>query len=439
MSPFQATKDWALNNTDNSNLLLYESTGSDDGVPIAFEYVDYDSGIGLPVTNSQCDIALETQDSDRVIFREGENVTGPFYPDTDPTNPDGTYKRSIYHQIKASFYNDYRDFTKLLGIEKLDFELSKTKRRLEDNIKMFDIPRVVFGDKIIPNTVEIPSNTLDNNFIITDDGNGNLYAGINLFSKQQEIGDFYNVFVSGSSFDCSTYFILDPPPTPIELSASVSCPVSNLAILTWLTSSNSPVEDGFIIERSDNAIPFVIIGIVGSGILTFNDYTLLSGHSYSYRVYAYTTFDVSGYSNTASVVGPSAPAFTIQPQDIWTNVGNNVSFNATTFALYPEVTYQWQIKSLPDFWESDVDLWDYMGIRFGPTYWNDSSSVNSVWTNLIDNTRITGSYTSSLISGTNTVYLTINNVALTDSASYRVIAANCVGEVTSSEAVLHFS
>lgn len=299
MSPFQATKDWALNNTDNENLILFESTGSDDSEPIALEYIDYDSGIGLPVTNSYCDVALETQDADRVVFREGQKVTGPFYPDTDPTNPDGTYKRSIYYQVKSSFYNDYRDFTKLLGVEKLDFELSKTKRRLEDNIKLFDIPRLVFGDKIVPNTVEIPSDTLDNDLTIVDDGNGNLFAGTNLFSKQQEIGDFYNVFVTGSNFNCAYYFITNPPPAPIHLTASLFNVSSS--VLTWQTSSSAIEEDGFIIERSDNIIPFVIHGIVGHGVLTINDYMLQVGHLYTYRVYAYTTFERSGYSNTASV------------------------------------------------------------------------------------------------------------------------------------------
>lgn len=209
LTPFQAAKDWALNNTENEDLLLFESTGSDDGEPIDLEYIDFGNGSNTPYTSSECEIALEQQDADKAHYREGKALTGPFFPETDPVNVDGTYQRSVYSQVRTSFYNTYRDPTKLFGMENVDFELGKTKRRLAAKLRMFDIPRNVFGDKIVPNTVIIYDTSLDNDYTIEDDGYGNLTARRNLFSKQQEIGEFVNDFDSTvSSSVCDSYLSL---------------------------------------------------------------------------------------------------------------------------------------------------------------------------------------------------------------------------------------
>ena len=140
LTPFQAVKNWALNNTENDSLLLFESTGSDDGEPIDLEYIDWGSGYSTPYTSSECEIALEQQDADQAHYREGKEVSGPFYPDTDPINVDGTYQRSVYSQVRTSFYNTYRNPTQLFGMENIDFESSRTKRRLAAKLRMFDIP-----------------------------------------------------------------------------------------------------------------------------------------------------------------------------------------------------------------------------------------------------------------------------------------------------------
>jgi hypothetical protein len=208
LTPFQATKNCALNNTENDSLLLFESTGSDDGEPIDLEYIDWGTGGSTPNTSSECEVALEQQDANQAGYREGKSVTGPFYPDTDPVNVDGTYQRSVYSQVRTSFYNTYRDPTKLFGMENVDFERGKTKRRLAAKLRMFDIPRHVFGDKIIPSTVVIRDTSLDNDYTIEDDGYGNLTARQNLFSKQQEIGDFTNEFLVGTEHTCDDYLML---------------------------------------------------------------------------------------------------------------------------------------------------------------------------------------------------------------------------------------
>jgi hypothetical protein len=105
------------------------------------------------------------------------------------------------------FYNSYFDPSKVWGSENIDFQLSKTKRNLSDKFRLFNIPREVFGDKIVPKSVVAFDDTLDNDYIITDDGNGNLFAGTNLFSFQQELGKFINEFnANESSHACDLYW-----------------------------------------------------------------------------------------------------------------------------------------------------------------------------------------------------------------------------------------
>ena len=215
LTPFDATKNWSINNIDNDNVLLTE-----DDYPIALEFIDYGDGSDYPITNSFCDIALEQQGTDLATIEDGLNVQGIFYPDSEPQNQDGTYKRSIYHQVQTMFYNTYLDPTKIWGSENIDFELSKTKRLLTDQFRLFDIPRIVFGDKMTPNSITMFDNTLDNYYTITDDGNGNLVAGTNLFSKQQEVGEYDNQFIANmSSSLCDDYFgiVVEPaiPSTPV--------------------------------------------------------------------------------------------------------------------------------------------------------------------------------------------------------------------------------
>lgn len=204
LTPFEATKNWELNNINNDNLLLFESTGSDDGLPIALEFIDYTHTSSFE--NSTCNIALEQQGGDFINLREGLNVVGTFYSDVEPMNNDGTFKRSIYHQVKTMFYNTYYDPTKTWGIENIDFELAKTKKTLSDRFRIIDVPRSIFGDKIVPKSVMMYDNTLDNQYIVTDDGNGNLLAGMNLFSHQQELGEYKNEFVTSQSSSYCDYY-----------------------------------------------------------------------------------------------------------------------------------------------------------------------------------------------------------------------------------------
>lgn len=390
-TPFEAIKNWAINNTHNDNLLLYESTGSDDGLPYALEYVDYGSS-GHPVVNSLCDIALEQQDADLATLELGVNVVGIFYPELDPKNIDGTYMRSVYHQIKTMFYNQYYDPTKVWGIENIDFPLSKTERRMSDEIRLIDIPRLVFGDKIVPKSVVALDNTTDNEYIITDDGYGNLRAGINLFSHQQEIRHHRNEFDIGYSYFCDPYFNFSPA-TPINLSASLV--LYHTGHLTWETGSDSPVvEDGFIIQARDVtlAAPYATVGVVGTGVLTFDYWPIYSQHTFSFRVASFSGPTFSNFSNEVSLTAPPDPIITLQPLDQTQIEGLTASFSSSA-GLSAPFTYQWVSGSA----------------------------------NLVDGPRITGSLTPELL---------INNIQPSDTGSYALHVTNLWGNVYSNPAYL---
>ena len=285
-TPYAASKDWQLSNLFNDNLILTEHSGS----PIALEYLEY-STASVKI-NRLCNIALEQQDYDRVLLRDGKKSSGIFYPDEEDINSDGTFKRLVYSQIKTTFYNNYRDPTKIWGLENIDFENSKTKRFLSDEFQLYDIPTNVFGEKLVENTLNITNTNQDNNYTITDDGRGNLFARTNLFAKQQEVGYFINDFIDDDSDVCNTYFSLTEPST-VVLSAVQD---EYTASLSWTMASG--VVDGYILERSINSgSTYTQIASLDSSTLTFDDGPLLEEQIYFYRVYAFNDIGNSDYSN----------------------------------------------------------------------------------------------------------------------------------------------
>lgn len=391
LTPFQSTKDWAVNNVDNDDLLVFESTGSDDGEPIDLEYIDYNPDSAS--NNYNCQIALEQQAADVISFRDGEQLTGPFYPDSDPTNIDGTYQRSVYSQIKTSFYNTYRNPVELFGIENIDFERGKTKRRIAEKLRLFYVPRSVFGDKIIPSSVTIYDNSLDNNYTITDDGYGNLQAGTNLFSKQQEIGDFNNDFAVGYSSVCDTYFSSSTPPTgspaptgSIPTGPIVLTVISGSAILDWTYASTT--QDYFAIQKSLTTASYSDYSTVIGSLRTYTDVNVSVGNTYWYRVAAVNTIGTSSFSNTASITFtgsiPTAPITLIVVSGsaicTWISQSNDQDFFALqksadgiSYSDYADIT-----GSLATYTDENVSV--------GNTYWYQVASVNTIGTSSFSNT-----------------------------------------------------
>ncbi len=306
VTPFESTYNWSLNNIDNTALLLFESTGSDDGEPYALEFIDYSQQYAFD--NYNCSLAQEQQTNGNVVTIDyGLNISGLFYPNTDPQNSDGTYQRMIYAQIKTTFYNDYRDPTKVWGLETLDFEINKTNKYLSDEFRIIYIPQITFGDKVIPNSVTFTDNTLDNPYTIIDDGNENLIAGTNLFSHQQEIGDFLNNFIlTESSSYCQYYWeYLNPSGTIVLTINSSSNNIdwtleTGSAILNWIYSYGD-YNNGFNIYKSINGMSYNNIAVVSPLTTTYTDNNVTTNVSYSYQINAYNEYGTSSYSNMVSI------------------------------------------------------------------------------------------------------------------------------------------
>ena len=206
-TPFKAVKEWELFNIQNSSSILLESFSA--SVPItdtfvALDYVDYTST--SPIINRDCDVALEQQEEDLVMFEDGISGSGIFYPDLELKNYSGTYKRLLYTQISRAFYNQYRNPIEIFGMENIDFPLSKTNRYLAEKFRMISVPQHIFGDKMVEGTIKFYDTNLDDNVEIYDDKMGNLIAGENLFSKVQEIRSIGNIIMDGFSITiCPPY------------------------------------------------------------------------------------------------------------------------------------------------------------------------------------------------------------------------------------------
>lgn len=302
LTPFDATKEWILSTTNNQDLLLMDDTSSFDEEPVALEFIDYPSITDTQATlNYECDIALEQQPDDLLTTRMGLNVSGLFYPDIDPTNPDKTYKRSIFYQVRTMFYNRFHDPTKVWGMDNIDFTLGKTKRKISDEIRLFDMPHRIFGDKLVPNTIVLHDNSLDVNYEITDDGFGNLIAGSNLFSRQQEVSQHDNWYQNGSSAVCSTYFALNPPDAPTlsgnVVTASLSVGTSSL---NWNSTSLS--SDGFVLQKSLDNMNFLTLAILSGNVTSYFDYPITASVNYYYKINTFNNFGTSSYSNVVNLL-----------------------------------------------------------------------------------------------------------------------------------------
>ena len=91
----------------------------------------------------------------------------------------------------------------------------------------------------------------------------------------------------------------NPPASPSNLSASTA---SSSVVLIW--TDNSSNEDGFKVERHNNATTtFSEIISVGVGVTTYTD-PGLSANTYTYRVRAFNLDGFSSFSNTASTTIP---------------------------------------------------------------------------------------------------------------------------------------
>jgi len=306
IAPFIVSKNWVTSNFINDDLLLTEA-----GESIIVEYVDF--GTGYPQPNRTILLALEQQPKDKISYQVGQKDTARFFlANSQPKNEDGTYKTVVYAQIATMFYNKYKDPTKVWGLEHIDFELSGIKKFLTDEIRVFTVPRNVFGEKIVENSIYLTDNAIDNPYSVTDDGKGNLFAGYNLFSKVQEVRSFRNTILD-NEFDmyCDDYLTFTGPSGSVLLNATKIH--SKSAFTNWNDPFSGLVrhEDGWVLERtlstgSPSNLTWSILASLPENSTQSYDNTVTGSLSsiYTYRVYAWNAFGSSSdsYSNTASVI-----------------------------------------------------------------------------------------------------------------------------------------
>lgn len=392
-TPFVAAKARVLSNIQNSDTLILEPDVYTAGTNVSLDYVDYNSGD--PIINRECDVALEQQgEVDSLGYEEGITGSGNFNSASDSRNTDGTYKSLVYTTTKNAFYNSYRNPTEIFGVEHIDFPLSKTLRNLSDSFRMFNIPQTVFGDKIQPQSLRFYDTLLDDNVTIIDDGYQNLIAGYNLFSKVQEVrtwpsgaGVQNEIFPGTASFNCPTYdslFLTDPVDVYADLGTNISFSVSSSGTPRPITyqwySGSTRLMDGGQISGSNGPVLFIN--------------NIWWSNTGSYRVMAHNAATMGATSSFANLHIQVHPPAITGPYDTSAEVGGTFLFcvNLTSGAL--PMTYSWQSGS----------------------------------TFMTDNTRISGSTGSCL---------TINDVQISDTGSYRVLVSNFYGGVTSSYANGH--
>ncbi len=319
VTPYTATKDWHLSNSEDTDLILFEHTGSDGNpIAVAVEFIDYGDGSGGPFVNNSCSLANEKQSLNKASFREGKKTTGTFFPD-EPQNLDGTYKRIVYSQIQGMFYNNYRDPTKMWGMEEIDFDKSQAKKFLTDKFVILDVPTIIMGEKILPNSVEINDTTSDNDYTIIDDGHTNLFIGTSVFSKQQELRSFGNQFISSSDGTCNGYFDFNPPNAPLLNGTTISNGLFGTASLSW---TQSGVVNGFSLEKSLNGNTFLTLAMFGNNSFSYNDYPISASTNYYYRVYSFDSRGTSSYSNIVTESFRLLNQF--QSAETWVNTGKTL-------------------------------------------------------------------------------------------------------------------
>jgi len=341
VTPFVATRDWTLSNTLNDALILLEQTGSDgEDLAIAWERIIYGDGL-TPYTSSQGAIALEQQNNDDVIYQEGISGSGLFFPESEPINANGTYKRMVYTTIHNMFYNDYKDPTKIWGLENIDLHRDAAKKFIGEKIRSFMIPQANFGEKILEESVQLIDNSLDNEYEITDDGFSNLYARTNLFSRFQELGDFNNLISGSFSTVCDYYVVPTSPSGAITLSGSVSSSATfytSSVILLWNDLFTG--ESGFNIYRKTGSVSFAKIGNVVANTVTYTDTTVQTSSVYDYYVAAFNSYGESTGSNIftptiptpvdSTLYFPDGTTYLLGPYDLFEEYDSGSSIDGLT-------------------------------------------------------------------------------------------------------------
>jgi hypothetical protein len=113
------------------------------------------------------------------------------------------------------------------------------------------------------------------------------------------------------------------PASPSSL--AVSSAAYNSVGLTWL--DNATNESGYKVERSPDGVTYTERASLGAGVRSFTDSSVSESSRYYYRVRAYNSAGVSGYSNAVNVTTPAAPTATL-PASPSSLAASSVAYNS---------------------------------------------------------------------------------------------------------------
>jgi len=193
-TPFIANKSWDSQNQTFDNTINWQS-GSQSG-SLFLTFFDYEDGTQMSQISSAFSSAIsyQQQDDDFLRFRIGQEITGTTFYSTsskyynqsaNPTNIDGTYQLLVYNTTKNMFYKETANPTQIFGLESLNpIDVNRT---LPKQIYVFNVPQNKFGEKVVPNSIEINHKLSDGNYTIIDDGNSNLIVKNTIFTKSEEL------------------------------------------------------------------------------------------------------------------------------------------------------------------------------------------------------------------------------------------------------------
>lgn len=110
----------------------------------------------------------------------GKNITGSLFDvETDETNTNGIYKRTLYNSIKSQFYINSATSSILTEVGKRQSYASSDERVIGDEIIVISLPQLYYGEGIKVGSLNIVSGS----FTYTDDGYSNIVSESQIYGN----------------------------------------------------------------------------------------------------------------------------------------------------------------------------------------------------------------------------------------------------------------